>query len=157
MATEMEAAGLIADSIKIKELDCPHTVYTNLKFNLLIMGMGKRNAAQATHWAISQGAIHFINAGVCGSLNDELELFQICYPSIIKDLDLISLSSKEFICNNQEKWAIGSIDQPLHGGQNRVKYQQHVDLVDMESFGVASALSEPRENLKLIKCISDLC
>jgi nucleoside phosphorylase len=153
----MEAEALIKRAIKSFDAIRNFTFYEKPEFNLLITGIGKISARLATKYAIEQGAEKFINAGVCGSLNDELKLFQICYPKIIKDLDLIQSGIPEIAINNKDNLKIGMISLPLHGGQEREIFQKHADLIDMESYGVASAIENPKKSLKIIKCISDFC
>ena len=157
MATEMEASELIKESVNALESETPFLIYRNAEFNLLITGIGKINAKLATVWALSQGAEKFINAGICGCLNDQLALFQVCCPSSIKDLDLMQCGAKEIYCDQKENLCIGTVSKPLHGGQERQNFQIYCDLVDMEAYGIASALEMGKNTLKMIKCITDFC
>jgi nucleoside phosphorylase len=157
MATEMEAVPLIEICKKNELIKGQYSVYQNEEFNLVIMGIGKINATLATVWALSNGAEKFINAGICGCLNDKLGLMQVCYPSVVKDLDLIQWGAKEFFYDNRDKFSIGTAGRPLHGGQERADFQKYSDLIDMESYGIASALQNKAVSFKIIKCISDFC
>lgn len=157
MATEMEAAALMKGSVKSIDAINKQIFYANSQYNLLITGVGKISARLATNYAISQGAEKFINAGICGSLRDDLPLFKLCYPQKVKDLELIQSGSESIVINNKDNLTVGTVSLPLHGGQEREIFQKHADIIDMEAFGVASAIENPKKSLKIIKCVSDFC
>lgn len=157
MATEMEAAALMKGSVKSIDAINKQIFYSNSQFNLLITGVGKISARLATNYAISQGAEKFINAGICGSLKNDLPLFKICYPQKIRDLELIQSGSEAILINNKDNLTVGTVGLPLHGGQEREIFQKHADIIDMEVCGIASALENPKKSLKIIKCVSDFC
>lgn len=157
MATEMEASALIKDCKQAQLNDLPFLVFSYDNFHLLITGMGKSNAKLATNWAVEQGFKKFINAGICGCLNDQLTLFQICYPSIIKNLNSSGTDSNEILGSGVESYRIGTVRKPLHGGQERQLFQKSCDLIDMESYEIALALHNHGISLGLIKCVTDFC
>lgn len=157
MATEMEAAALIEDLPKTTPPNLAYPLFIGSNLNLLVTGMGKTNALRATEWAIANGASNFINAGICGCVNDQLNLFQICYPSFIINLEGNIDENMALEIKNSENLRIGTVVNPLHGGQNRTKFQNYCDLIDMESYSIAHALQKKKIPLLLIKCISDFC
>jgi len=157
IATEMEASPLLKELTKTSNDSAPYPLFEGSNINVLITGMGFINAANATEWAITQGAKKFINAGICGCINDQLLLYQICYPSFIINLDDNIEKNKTIEIKNSENFQIGTVRDPLHGGQNRTLFQNYCDLIDMESFPIAYTLKKHQLPLRLIKCISDFC
>lgn len=156
-ATEMEVAPLLKELTPISNSSLLYPLFIGSNLNVLITGMGNTNAIHATEWAIAQGANNFINAGICGCINDQLNLFQICYPSSIIKLDGNIDQNAVIEIKNCENFRIGTVQNPLHGGQNRILFQKHSDLIDMESYAIAHTLMKHKLPLRLIKCITDFC
>lgn len=153
----MEVAPLLEELTKTPTTGLPYPLFVGANLNVLITGMGISNAIHATEWAIAQGANNFINAGICGCINNQLNLFQICYPSSIINLEGNIEQNIAIEIKNTESLRIGTVQNPLHGGQNRILFQKYCDLIDMESYAIALTLMKRKLPLRLIKCISDFC
>lgn len=157
LATEIEALAILKELSKSTQPNLPFPLFVGADLNVLITGMGKTNALRATEWAHAHGANNFISAGICGCINDQLNLFQICFPSFIIDLEGNLEENNTIEIKNSDNLRIGTVDNPLHGGQNRTNFRKHCDLIDMESYAIAHTLQKQKIPLRLIKCISDFC
>lgn len=155
MATELEAKAFV-EQLKLKYLTDKFKYALHEKFSLVIMGMGKVNAACAAMWAINHGATKIINAGIAGALNESLALFNVYTPGIVNDLDLLNFSMPQVI-TGKSKVSLGTVGSPLKGDPLRDQLVEHVDLIDMEGYAVAKVSELSGVSCELMKIVSDYC
>ncbi len=155
-ATELEAQSFLDESQSTPIAD---GIYENKISSVVIMGVGKVNASTASAKAICDGAKFIVNAGIAGSLLRSFSLFDVLTPNVFLDLDRISgvFPNPQIEFESKNNLRIGTTDTPIHGGQAKEFAEKHCELVDMESYAIATMTKKFSIDTKFIKCVSDFC
>lgn len=161
MATELEAAPVIARSDFEQMGNTPFPVYQGKHIVLLICGMGKVHAANGTRWMIQHMHPRFIvNAGAAGrtgSVGVLGELFQI---ETVSDGDRWASQKSESVYNliptgSLPHARLATYEEPVKSATARFSASVAADMVDMEGVAVVQVCQQSDTAVHLIKYVSD--
>lgn len=162
MATELEAAPMIGGQVCRQKLGTPFPVYEFSDVVLILSGMGKTRAAQATDWLIANVAPRLVvNAGAAGrvgSVGQHGELYQI---NEVCDGDQINVQPRDDHVLVLPSMGVlpaarlATYAEPVKSTVARAAASRVADLVDMEGFAVAQTCRRLKTPVHLVKYVSD--
>ena len=160
MKTLIFACRLEADSFiekfEFKQIsEHPFEVFKSDDALLYVSGIGPLAAALCANYAVNQGATKILNAGACGDLKCKHELGTV--------LEVSSIISNEPYCGKSFDLQGGGAtlitsSRPVDTDGERAALSTKADVVDMEAYGISSALALNNfdfSNFKAIKFVSD--
>jgi adenosylhomocysteine nucleosidase len=162
MATELEAAPIMArpEFLHVKEL--PFPVYEGDGLILVLSGMGKVNAAKATGWMIENMRPRLIvNAGAAGRTGSIGELGELFQMGQVIDGD--RWLSRETDCiyeiaprGTLSVGRLATYEEPVKTESARRAAASFADFVDMEGVAVVQRCQRMHTPVHLVKYISDV-
>lgn len=157
-ATKIEAMAFIKTMNLVEEKPLLH--YQDEHYDVIIFGMGHLLSEEELQYIAGLQLKEFWNLGVCGSLNKNLKIFQVCCPHQIM-LESEYMERSQILSCNRDLQAhtitLMTVTTPLHGGKRREKVAKFADLVDMEAYHLLLSLKKIGVSCKILKCISDDC
>lgn len=122
---------------------------------MYISGIGPLAAALCADWALGRGASEILNAGACGDLKRSHALGEV--------LGVSKVVSNEPYCGKVfelggDGAVLASSSRPVESDAERLALSAKADIVDMEAYGILSALELNRFDLskfKALKFVSD--
>lgn len=167
LATQREAQPLI-DALDAKPvIGAPVELYhfpntpSRPEGVIVVSGMGKARAAEATEYIIDRrGVTDVVSVGICGALSERfrpgalLRITAAIDGDHIEDADAVSCEGA--------KWAslpsarLATVDEPVFEAGRRTKLADCADVVDMEGLAVAAVCRRLGAGVSMLKGVSDL-
>lgn len=158
VATVTEAKPFFQDFKLEKKWDLsPIQFFESPNFDLLITGVGPILSSQACGIIAKESHQQWINLGVAGALNEELQFgdcVKINQCSLHMSQNPVQKNFDSIIFSEQGQKCLSSIF-PIHDKNEKQKLQNQFDLIDMESYSIALAAKLHNKELIMEKAISD--
>ncbi len=125
---------------------------------IMVAGIGKEKAARATKYLVDKkGVSEILNAGICGSVADDLSIGDVVVISEVRDGDSPtsdSLPCKPLVCDDFRAARLSTFNEAVFG-DGRQQIAKRADVVDMEGWSVAKVCAENNLRCYLVKGVSD--
>jgi len=131
---------------------------------IVVSGMGKARAAEATEYVIDHCAVtDVLSVGICGALSERRRPGELVRVAAVVDGDgiLADEPTEAHPCTGPE-WAdlptavLASVAEPVFEDQRRAKLAGRADVVDMEGSAVAEVCRRRGVRIGMLKGVSDL-
>jgi len=126
---------------------------------IVVSGMGKTRAAEATEYVIARrGVTHVISVGICGALSEGLTPGTLLNITAAIDGDHVPTRHS---CDHAA-WAhlppacLATVNEPVFEADRRAALAAHADVVDMEGLAVAAVGDRLGMPVTMLKGVSDL-
>ena len=131
---------------------------------VVISGMGGKQAAAATVYAITtRGASFIINLGICGALSCGLAPGHLCCITAVGDeetlaqgIPLQTVEGPNTVWHTLPTARLVSVREPVFGGERKIRLAAQADVVEMEGAAVAETCCQHNVPCTLLKGVSDL-
>ncbi len=131
-----------------------------IKGNAFIKQLIDKEIISTTISGLGEQSLHFINenkdflkqfdlivnCGVCGSVNEKINLFEAVYPTKF-------IFENSFVVFDNGNFSIETVKKPILEKSEKLKIK--ADLIDMESYYFANFCKQNNINFKAIKVVSD--
>ncbi len=162
MASELEAAPLLARRDFRLLRAAPFPVYRGPGTRLVIAGIGKANAAAATAFLIARlGPARVVNAGAAGALAVGLALGDIFQVGSIVEPDRPLLRGAGWHAAAADPLpglpvaSLATLDHPVRTARERRRLAALAELVDMEAAAVVQTCRQFALPVQVVKYVSD--